>query len=194
MNRKNLVFAVLAAACCVLNLSADVTGTILGTVRDSSNAIVVGARIVATNTETNLIRKITSDADGSYRILALPAGKYNVTATASGFQMYTTTGIDLKVNDQLRVDVTLQIGSVQQEISVNANAAQVETESTQLGDVIESKKILALPLNGRSYIDLLGLQAGVAPDTSGSIQQDRPVSGYTEQHRQYFRQWPARDR
>ena len=178
MNRKNLVFAVLAAACCVLNLSADVTGTILGTVRDSSNAIVVGARIVATNTETNLIREITSDADGSYRILALPAGKYNVTATASGFQMYTTTGIDLKVNDQLRVDVTLQIGSVQQEISVNAAAAQVETESTQLGDVIESKKMLALPLNGRSYIDLLGLQAGVAPDTAGSIQQDRPVSGY----------------
>ena len=89
----------------------------------------------------------------------------------------------MKVNDQLRIDVTLEVGSVQQEVSVNANAVQVETESTQLGDVIESKKMLSLPLNGRSYIDLLGLQAGVVPLTSGSIQQDRPVSGVLDQHR-----------
>ena len=82
------------------------------------------------------------------------------------------------MNDQLRIDITLEVGSVQQEVKVEANAVQVETESTQLGDVIESKKMLALPLNGRSYLDLLGLQAGVVPFTSGSIQRDRPVSGY----------------
>ena len=68
------------------------------------------------------------------------------------------------MNDQLKIDILLEVGSVQQEVSVTANAVQVETASTQLGDVIESKKILALPLNGRSYIDLLGLQAGVAPE------------------------------
>ena len=78
----------------------------------------------------------------------------------------------------MHVDIALQVGSVQQEVSVSANAVQVESESTQLGDVIDSKKMLALPLNGRSYIDLLGLQAGVVPVTSGSMQQDRPVSGY----------------
>src|SRR2546421_6449275 len=99
MSGRTVLFAILAAGCCAFNLSADVTGTILGTVRDKSNAIVVGARIVATNTETNLTREITSDPDGSYRILALPAGSYKVTATASGFQLFTTTGIDLKVND-----------------------------------------------------------------------------------------------
>jgi hypothetical protein len=75
----------------------------------------------------------------------------------------------------LRIDITLQVGSVQQEVNVTANAVQVETASTQLGDVIESKKMLSLPLNGRSYIDLLGLQAGVAPDTAGTIGGDRPV-------------------
>ena len=159
------------------SLRADVTGSILGTVRDSSQAVVAGARIVATNTDTNLSRETVSGIDGSYRILALPAGRYNVTATASGFQQYTTTGIDVKVNDQLRIDVTLQVGSIQQEINVAANAVQVETASTQMGDVIETKKILALPLNGRSYIDLLGLQAGVAPGTAGTIGGDRPVSG-----------------
>jgi len=158
--------------------TADVTGSILGVVRDATQAVVANARIVATNAETNFSKETVSAPDGSYRLLALPAGTYSVTATASGFQQYTTTNVDVKVNDQLRVDVTLQVGSVQQEVNVTANAVQVETETTQLGEVIESKKMLALPLNGRSYIDLLGLQAGVVPFTSGSIQQDRPVSGY----------------
>jgi hypothetical protein len=158
-------------------LRADVTGSILGVVHDRTQAVVAGARIVATNVQTNFKQETTSAADGSYRILALPAGTYKVTAGAPGFQQFITTGIDLKVNDQLRIDVTLEVGTVQQEISISANAVQVETESTQLGDVIDSKKMLALPLNGRSYLDLLGLQAGVVPITSGSMQQDRPVSG-----------------
>ena len=81
------------------SLRADVTGSILGVVRDATQAVVTGARIVATNTETNLNRETTSAVDGSYRILALPAGTYKVTVTASGFQQYTTTDIDVKVND-----------------------------------------------------------------------------------------------
>ena len=156
---------------------ADVTGSILGVVRDRTNAVVVGARVVATNVETNFSKAANSGPDGTYRILALPAGPYKVVAEASGFQMYTATDIDVKVNDQLRIDITLDVGSVQNQVSVEALAVQVETESTQLGDVIESKKMLALPLNGRSYIDLLGLQAGVAPASAGTIGGDRPVSG-----------------
>src|SRR2546423_15151116 len=158
-------------------LRADVTGSILGVVRDRTQAVVAGARIVATNVQTNFKQDTTSAADGSYRILALPAGNYKLTATAPGFQQFVTTDIDVRVNDQLRIDVTLEVGSVQQEVSVTANAVQVQTESTQLGDVIETKNLLALPLNGRSYLDLLGLQAGVVPVTSGTMQQDRSVSG-----------------
>src|SRR2546422_3076716 len=159
------------------SLRADVTGSILGVVRDATQAVVAGARIVATNAETNLNRETISAADGSYRLLALPAGTYKVTATASGFQQFTTSNIDVRVNDQLRIDVTLEVGSVQQEVNVTANAVQVETTATQLGDVIESKKMLALPLNGRSYLDLLGLQAGVAPESAYTIGGDRQVSG-----------------
>jgi hypothetical protein len=161
-------------------LRADVTGSILGVVHDRSQAVVTGARIMATNTQTNFSQVTVSATDGSYRILALPAGTYTLTVTATGFSAYTTTEIVVKVNDQLHFDITLQVGSVKQEVSVAADAIQVESESTQLGDVIESKKILSLPLNGRSYIDLLGLQAGVVPVTSGSMQQDRPVSGILE--------------
>src|SRR5467141_4401759 len=85
---------------------ADVTGSILGVVHDRTQAVVAGARIVATNVQTNFKQETVSAADGSYRILALPAGTYKVTVTAPGFQQYTATDVDLKVNDQLRVDVT----------------------------------------------------------------------------------------
>ena len=168
---------VLIALVCASALRADVTGAIQGTVHDRSQAVVAGARVIATNVQTNFKQETISGADGSYRMLALPAGTYKLTVLATGFRSFNETGIEVKVNDQLTYDVILDVGTVQEEVSVVANAVQVQTESTQLGDVIESKKMLALPLNGRSYIDLLGLQAGVAPGTSESIQQDRPVSG-----------------
>src|SRR5438552_2301420 len=158
-------------------LRADVTGSILGTVRDQSQAVIKGARITVTNTQTNLSQQTVSAEDGSYRFLALPVGNYKLDATNPGFEQFNATEIVVKVNDQLRVDISLTVGNVKEVISVAAGAVQVETESTEVYDVIDSKKMLSLPLNGRSYLDLLGLQAGVVPVTSGSIQQDRPVSG-----------------
>lgn len=158
-------------------MCADVTGTILGVVHDPTGAVVAGAKIVATSLETNLVRQTASDSTGQYRILALPAGSYRVEVEAAGFQKFVSTGNQLDVNEQHRVDVTLVVGNVSQEVEVSAAALQIETTNTQLGEVIDQRKILSLPLNGRSYIDLLGLQAGVAPGTAESIQQDRPVSG-----------------
>lgn len=158
-------------------LLADVTGSILGTVHDRSQAIVAGAKIVVTNIQTNLNQEAVSGSDGSFRILALPAGLYKLTVTASGFRTFNETSIEVKVNDQLHYDVTLDVGSLTDTVEISANAVQVQTESTQLGDVIDSKKMLSLPLNGRSFIDLLGLQAGVAPASAGTIGGDRPISG-----------------
>jgi len=156
---------------------ADVTGSILGVVRDPTSAVIAGVQITVTNTETNQTQSTQSDGTGQYRILALSVGSYRLEASAQGFQKFVTTGIDLTVNEQKRVDITLQVGSIEQAVEVNATAVQVETTNTQLGEVIDTKKVLSLPLNGRSYIDLLGLQAGVVPTTVGSMQQDRPVSG-----------------
>ena len=146
-------------------------------VHDSSGGVIGGAKIVATNVQTNFNQETISAADGTYRILALPAGTYKLTVTAPGFRSFDETGIEVKVNDQLKYDITLKVGSVSDRVEIVANAVQVQTENTQLGDVIDSKKMLALPLNGRSFVDLLGLQAGVAPGTAQTIQQDRPVSG-----------------
>jgi len=181
--RKNQVLLILCLFLTVAMIfdvgvvRADVTGSILGEVHDPSGAAVPGVHIKVTNTQTNLTQETVSGSDGSYKFLALPVGTYKLVATGAGFEQFTTTDIVVKVNDQLRIDIGMKVGSLQEEVSISANALQVETQNTQLGDVIDSKKILALPLNGRSYIDLLGLQAGVAPGTAQTIQQDRPVSG-----------------
>ena len=174
------IFVILALFLAPSSLFADVTGSILGVVRDPSQAVLKGVRVTVTNTQTNLSQDTVTGDDGSYHFLALPAGTYRLNATVAGFQQFQTTDIVLKVNDQLRVDIAMRVGNVKEEVSVAANAVQVQTESTQLGDVIDSKKMLALPLNGRSYLDLLGLQAGVAPESAGTIGGDRPVSGYIQ--------------
>ncbi|HVN82704.1 MAG TPA: carboxypeptidase regulatory-like domain-containing protein, partial [Terriglobia bacterium] len=145
------------------NVWADVTGSILGTVTDSSSAIIQGVRVTATNLDLNLVKETSTNESGQYRLLALPVGRYKVEASFAGFRNFVQTGIVLSVNDQRRVDVVLQVGEAQQEVSVSAEALQVESTNTQLGEVIEEKKILELPLNGRGYIGLLGLQPGVAP-------------------------------
>lgn len=170
---------------------ADVTGSLTGVVRDPSQAVVAGAKVTITNTQTNLSQSTTSAADGSYHFLALAAGTYKISVTAPGFRPYSSTNeITVQVNDQLKLDVPLEVGTVAEEVDVTGNLVHVETESTQLGDVIDSQKMLNLPLNGRSYLDLLGLQAGVAPSGSVTIGGNgqlgtsgtggRPVSGYIE--------------
>lgn len=168
-----------------ISARADVTGSITGVVHDRAGAVVTGAKVKVTNTQTNLSQETTTGSDGSYHFLALPAGKYTISASATGFRVYNASDITLEVNDQLKIDIPLQVGAVTEEINVSAASVHVETESTQLGDVIDSKKMLALPLNGRSYLDLLGLQAGVAPDGSQTIGGSsgtgaRTVSGYIE--------------
>ena len=183
-----LIVSVLTFASIVAR--ADVTGSVTGVVHDRAQAVVVGAKVSIINVQTNLSQQVTSAADGSFHFLALPAGSYKVIATAPGFRPYTGTDITVQVNDQLHLDIRLDVGAVSEHVDVAADVARVETQSTQLGDVIDSKKMLALPLNGRSYLDLLGLQAGVAPSGSvtigGNGQQGtsgtggRPVSGYID--------------
>jgi hypothetical protein len=139
-------------------LSADVTGSFLGLAKDQSGAVLPGVRVVATNLQTNLSQEALTDSAGQFRILALPVGKYRIEAALTGFQKFVATEIVLDVNEQHRLDLTLQVGNVEQTVEVKELAtAQVETTNTQLGEVIDEKKVLTLPLNGRSYIDLLVL-------------------------------------
>ncbi len=161
-----LILAVSVLLCSQVTLLADVTGSILGVVTDPTAAVIVGAKIVVTNEDTNQIVETTTDALGQYRLLALPVGRYRVQAAMDGFQTVVETGIVLTVNQQRQIDISFKVGDTKAEVTVEANAVQVETTNTQLGDVIDEKKIMELPLNGRSYIDLLGLQSGVAAVSS----------------------------
>src|SRR5579871_6262636 len=124
---------VLFLVCFVSSLRADVTGSILGTVTDPSSAVLPGVVVTATNLETNLVRSTRSEATGQYRILALPAGKYKVEASLTGFQKFVETGIEVTVNEERRIDVVLQVGSVEQQVEVSAAAVQVESTNSQLG-------------------------------------------------------------
>ena len=156
------------------HLWADVTGSIQGYVRDSSGAVISGAHVVVTEIATNVSREASTDSQGSYTFLALPPGRYKIIATMTGFQQSTVNNVDLSVNDKLAFDLTLPVGSVQQNVSVEANALQVQTSVTSTGTTIESPQILAMPLNGRSYLDLLSLQAGVSPaNTNSRLQRSR---------------------
>jgi len=159
-------------------LLAEVTGTIQGTVLDASGAAVANATVTLRNMDTGLVRTVKTNSTGAYEFLSVPVGEnYAVQVEAPGFQKTSETGIKLDVNQKFRADFALKVGSIQETVSVNAAAAQVDTSSTQLGDVITDKKMTNMPLNGRSYIDLMGLQAGVVPVASDAAVNDRPVSG-----------------
>jgi Carboxypeptidase regulatory-like domain len=186
-----LTFAVVASSGV---LQAQVTGAITGRVTDSSGAIVSGAKVTVTNVSTNFAQGAVTDASGEYHLLALTPGTYSLSIAGTGFRTFNTNALDVKVNDQLRIDASLAVGGVDQTVSVEANTVQVDSESTQLGDVIESKQMLAMPLNGRSYLDLMALQPGVTPVTSGTIPADRPVSGQIGNPGNLPGQWRRRKR
>ena len=159
------------------SLYAEVTGAVLGTVSDSSGAAVANANVTLRNLDTGLVRTLKTTVSGTYEFLSVPVGVYSVQVQAPGFRTATQTGIKLDVNQKYTADFNLKVGAINETIEVTANAAQVDTSNTQLGDVISDKKMTTLPLNGRSYIDLMGLQAGVVPVASDDAVNDRPVSG-----------------
>lgn len=159
-------FALLAVGVKAQNLST----TIAGTVKDSSGAVMPGVTVTATNEATNVANTVQTNADGAYAFLSLPVGTFDIEVKQSGFTNYKQTGIILNINDHITVDVTMQVGAVSQTVEVSATAAHVDTSSATLGNVIGGKTIEDQPLLNRSYVDLMGLQAGVNVSTgSGSV-------------------------
>ncbi|HEV2425187.1 MAG TPA: carboxypeptidase regulatory-like domain-containing protein [Terriglobia bacterium] len=146
---------------------ASVTGSISGTVKDSSGAVIPGVAVKALNTQTGVSQTLTTDAEGFYAFPSLSVGRYQIEVRRTGFKDYRQMGLAVDVNTALRVDVTLQVGSATQEVTVSSATVHVETQNTQMGEVIGGASITAMPLNGRSYTDLLALQPGVAPQSTG---------------------------
>ncbi len=141
-------------------------GSISGTVKDSTGGVVPGAAVSAVNPQTGVKQSVATNAAGQFSFPALAVGQYDIEIADKGFRPYRRAGIMVDVNGALHVDAVLQVGESSETITVSESAAQVETASTQLGDVITSASVAALPLNGRSYTDLLALQPGVVPVTT----------------------------
>jgi Carboxypeptidase regulatory-like domain len=145
---------------------AAVGGSVSGTVQDTTGAMVPRATVTATNTDTGIRQVTMTNGTGAYSFPSLPVGHYDVDITAAGFRPYRRAGITLDVNDALVVDVVVGLGGRSETITVKESVVQAEAVSTQLGDVISATNMSALPLNGRSYTDLLALQPGVVPATT----------------------------
>lgn len=145
----------------------QISGSILGTVSDPSNASVQGAVITATQNETGLTRTSKTDRTGAYVLLELPVGHYSLQVEAKGFQTYIQRGIVLDVDDTPTIPVHLAVGSETQKVEVQADAQLIQTTVTSLGKTVTERDVLELPLNGRNFSQLGLLQPGVAPMTPG---------------------------
>ncbi len=151
-------------------LSAQQTSaTLLGTVVDTSGASIPNVTIRAVNLGTNIKREVVTDAAGNYSLTYLPAGNYHLTAQREGFQAQQIESIILQVDQTARMDFTLKVGNVSDTVEVSASAALLQTENASVGTVIDSAKIVELPLNGRNFIQLAQLIPGVQAGTPGSI-------------------------
>ena len=137
------------------------TAQISGTVRDPSGSAIPGAAIKATQTATGVVRTAISGADGAYVLPDLPIGPYLVEVSKEGFTKYVQTGIVLQVDTNPTVNVSLRVGAVSEQVTVEANAAQVETRTEAIGTVVNNQQVAEMPLNGRDPHQLIFL-AGLA--------------------------------
>lgn len=133
-----------------------------GVVQDPSGAVVTGAQVVATSTETGATRSTVSGSDGTFVLADLQVGGYALEVTATGFKKYRQTGIVLEVSQNVAVNVSLKVGAASQEVQVSADAAMVETQDTSISEVMDQQRIVDLPLNGRQATDLILLSGGAA--------------------------------
>ncbi len=145
---------------------ASVGGSISGTVKDPTGRVLPNTEVTVREASTGLSYQAHTDSRGFYVFPVLPVGHYELNIQASGFAGYRRTDIVLDTNATLALDASLEVGGVAQTVSVIDNTLHVDTTSTQLGQVITGRQMTAVPLNGRSYTDLLSLQPGVAPQTS----------------------------
>src|SRR6266852_3830391 len=160
------------------NVWGQATAQISGTVRDQSGAVLPGVEVTATQTSTGISRSTISNETGAYLMPNVVVGPYRLEAALPGFRTFVQTGIVLQVNGDLVINPILEIGQVTEQVEVTANAAQVETRSTAVGQVMENARILELPLNGRQVTDLITLSGAAVQTATTRVQNDGGAGVY----------------
>ena len=143
-------------------------GAIVGLVRDSSGAVVPGAKVTVTDVDRGIDLTLSTDDAGEYVASPLKIGRYRVTVEKQGFKKAVAGPVPVNIQDRVGVDLKLQTGSISETITVTGDSAQLETETSDLGQVVDSRRINALPLNGRNYAQLALLGVGIAAAEPGS--------------------------
>lgn len=186
MSRRSLSLTILLAALFALCLTpsaigqGSVTGKVSGTITDASQAIVPDVRVALRNIETNVSRSTTTSKAGTYEFLSVPAGRYEVTAESSGFAKVTSR-LEVTVQTTSVADFVLRVGSATETVEVTGDAPVLNTVDATLGGVVDNRKVTELPLNGRSFVDLVGMQTGATPIIStggGRVSPTRNDGGF----------------
>jgi len=190
MRTTRIIFG-LSLVCLLFSFTAvaQTTSTIEGTVSDANGAVIAGAEVKASGTTLASERSTTSDAEGSYRLTALPAGTYTLTVSRTGFAT-STSNIELTLNRVVTIDIQLQVGNLVGGVAnVTADALPLlETNASSTGATITPQQIRELPVNGRNYLDLLQLVPGVAVNRQADPEGDNgnPVLGERSGNNNFF--------
>src|SRR5437773_1635966 len=162
------IVALIALGTC-LSFAQTSTATILGTVKDASGALIPGVSITVKHTESGLTRTVVSGERGGYNVPLLPVGPYEITTTMPGFKQQVRSGINLVVGQEAVVDLTLEVGAAAEQVTVSEEAPLVNTTTSSTSGVITEQQIKELPLNGRSFDQLITLNVGVSNATSNTL-------------------------
>ncbi|MGA8342695.1 MAG: carboxypeptidase-like regulatory domain-containing protein, partial [Candidatus Sulfotelmatobacter sp.] len=167
--RKTIGVVVFLISVAVVGLAQVDTGSLVGTVKDASGALLPGVTVTATNTDTGIATATKTEQNGDYVITPLHIGRYSVSVEATGFHREIRKDIVLDVQQTIRLDFSLKVGSVSETMEVSGAPPLLETESASLGDVVTAETVEELPLNGRRYTDLAELTSGVAKVIEGPV-------------------------
>ncbi len=166
MSRK-LAIVVLAAMSCLW--SQTTSTTILGTVEDTSGSVIGGAKVTLTNTRTGVKSETQTTSTGDFTFPLIDIGEYSVDVEMSGFKATTRTGVLVQINEKVRVDFKLEVGQVTERVQVTAELANLKTDEASLGNVVEQRRLVELPVNGRNVGNLAVLQPGVMFGSRGGL-------------------------
>jgi hypothetical protein len=162
-----------------LRAQAVSIASVTGRVVDTSGAAVSGAQLKMTAVATAQVHNVLSNAEGIYTLPSLPIGAYTLEVTATGFQTYVQNGITLQVNDAVQVNVTLTVGQVTQRVEVQSNISQVQTQQNTISQVMDQRRIVDLPLNGRDPTQLITISGAAVNHSDGTNTGNK--SFYTSQ-------------
>src|SRR5579864_3373203 len=154
-----ITWVLLLTLCCAISL-AQTTAGLNGSITDASGAVIPDAKVVVTNAGTGIQREASSDAAGLYDVRLLQPGTYNITVQKEGFRQFSHEDVRLEVNQVARIDFVMQLGAVTETVDVRGAASLLESSNSSVGQVIETKAVSDLPLNGRNFAQLATLSPG----------------------------------